>query len=584
MNKPDFNKYYRYEELIELLQGFAAEHPNLVRLEQIGKSFEGRVVYIAKATNYNTGGDREKPAVWIDANIHALEVSTTAVALYYLYALTSKYGVDRDITRAMDTRAFYILPRISPDGAEWALADDPKIVRSSTRPYPYYDEPIGGGLMEKDLDGDRRILFMRYPDANGAWKEHPDYPGLMIKREPSETGGRYYRVLPEGLIDEYDGDTIDVRSIHAQVTWPKGSWPKEGLDLNRNLPVNWRPESEQLGAGPFPCSEPEIKAMVDFVINHPNIISTNSFHTFGAVILRPMDGLPDDEMIPEDLRVFERMCDVAAGFTDYPAMSAYPNFCTRPNMIYAGAVDSWFYDHLGKLAWGVELWNPLRAIGKKNYHVKYFKWFGEHPVEDDVALYKWAKETWGDEGYVDWYEFDHPQLGKVELGGWNWAHTWANIPERFQEQEVAPFEKWFTWSALVSPLLGKRDLRVTPLGGGNYHVRFVLENTGYLPTYVTKKALERRIRGIICELELPEGATLASGLPRQDIGQLEGYAHKDAFLNPKQEGTRERAKVDWVIHAPNGGKIKITAKHDQAGVVREEAELANEPVSSDKSH
>lgn len=572
----NLKKYLRYDELTGVMSEYAREYPDLIKMESIGKSYEGRDIWVIKATNYKTGDDTQKPAVWLDANIHALEVSTSAVGLHFIDTITSQYGKDEEITYAMDTRAFYIVPRINPDGAELALADRPKIVRSSTRPYPYDEEPLGGGMLEEDLDGDGRILFIRMPDSNGTWKEHPDYPGLMIKRGPAETGGNYYRVLPEGMIKDYDGDTIDVRSLHAQVTWPKGSWPKEGLDINRNFPMNWRPESEQLGAGPYPCSEPEVRSVVEFVIHHPNIVCSNSFHTFAGIMLRPYDGVSDDEMIPEDLRVYNIMGDVGSEITGYPAMGQYPNFKTRPKMIYAGSQNMWFYDHLGKLAWTIEMWNPLKEIGKKDYHVNYFKWFSEHPVEDDVALYKWAKETWGNEGYVDWYEFEHPQLGNVELGGWNWAYTWANVPEKFLERETAPFTKWFIWSALISPLLAKRKLTVTPLGGGNYHVRFVIENTGYLPTYATKKALERQIRGIICEIELPEGAVLEAGEMRQDIGQLEGRAYKDAFINPKQDGTKERVKVDWIIHAPEGGTVKLTARHDRAGIVRAEAELKQE--------
>lgn len=566
-------KFLRFNELTEQMKAYAEEYPSLVKMVSLGKSYEGRDIWLLKITNYETGDDSEKPAVWVDANIHAMEVSTSAVGMYFVDTITKKFGDDEEITRALNTRAFYVLPRINPDGAELILADHPKTVRSSTRPYPYNEEPLGGGLLDEDLDGDGRILFMRYRDPNGSWKEHPDYPGLMIKRDPTEVGGEYYRVLPEGSIDEFDGDNISVRSLHAQVTWPRGPWPKEGLDINRNFPMNWKPESEQLGAGPYPVSEPEIRAMVDFIVTHPNIIASNSFHTFAGIMLRPYDHCSDDEMIPEDLRVYNLMGEVGSKFTGYPAMNQYPNFRTRPKMTYAGSQNMWFYDHLGKLAWTIEMWNPLREIGKKDYHIQYFKWFSDHKVEDDVALYKWAKETWGNEGYVDWYEYDHPQLGTVELGGWNWAYTWANVPEKFLEREVAPFTNWFLWTALISPLLAERKITVEPLGGDNYRVRLVLENTGYLPTYVTKKAIERQIRGVLCEVELPDGATMIEGEMRQDLGQLEGYAYKDAFLNPKQDSTKERVTVDWVIYAPNGGKMKIVSRHDRAGIVRSEIDL-----------
>ena len=133
--------------------------------------------------------------------MHASEVAASAAALYLLHTLVSKYGKVKDITRALDTRAFYIVPRVNPDGAEWALAERPRVIRSSTRPYPYDEEPVDG-LLAEDIDHDGRILFMRVPDPNGAWKAHPREPRLLVRRDPAEVGGKYYRVLPEGATEE----------------------------------------------------------------------------------------------------------------------------------------------------------------------------------------------------------------------------------------------------------------------------------------------------------------------------------------------------------------------------------------------
>src|SRR4029453_8634093 len=126
-------------------------------LESIGKSFEGRDVWLATVTNLATGPAREKPALWIDGNIHATELAASAACLFFLKTLVEGYGSDADISRSLDTRAFYICPRINPDGAEWAMAANPKLIRSSTRPYPYDEEAIDG-LHIEDIDGDGRIL------------------------------------------------------------------------------------------------------------------------------------------------------------------------------------------------------------------------------------------------------------------------------------------------------------------------------------------------------------------------------------------------------------------------------------------
>src|SRR5512143_2312016 len=201
---------YRYAELTGILHELVSEHPRLVSVESIGKSYEGRDIWVATVTNAATGAAADKPAFWVDGNIHATEVAGSSATLYFLHTLVTQYGKDPDVTRALDTRAFYLCPRINPDGAEWALAEKPKWVRSSTRPYPYDEEEIEG-LTVEDVDGDGRILQMRIRDANGLWKDHPQQPGLMVRRDPIETGGTYYRVLPEGTVEDWDGYTLRMK-------------------------------------------------------------------------------------------------------------------------------------------------------------------------------------------------------------------------------------------------------------------------------------------------------------------------------------------------------------------------------------
>ena len=556
MPRPHFNKFYRYDELTQLLKAYVKEYPHLFKIESIGKSYEGRNVWLITATNFKTGDDADKPALWVDGNIHASEVTASAACLYFIHTLATKYGKDKQATTALDTRAFYIVPRLNPDGAEWALADKPKVIRSSTRPYPYDEEPVDG-LLEEDIDGDGRILFMRVPDPNGTWKRHPNEPRLLIRREPTETGGKYYRVLPEGFLKNYDGVTIQLRS------------PKEGLDLNRNYPIAWRTESEQHGAGPYPTSEPEVRNQIDFIVKHKNITGAISFHTFAATIMRPYDDRSDDEFPAEDLWTYKKIGEEGTKLTGYPNISVFHDFKYHPKSFTTGAFDTWMYDHLGIFAWTVEIWSPIRQAGIKDY--KYIDWFREHPVADDRKILKWSDTKLKGKSYVHWYKFDHPQLGKVELGGWDWLNTWTNPPGELLENEIERFPKWLIWHALISPKLDLREANVTALANNTYRVRVVVENTGWLPSYVTKKAIERKVRGLVCEIELPKGAKLEMGKPREELGQLDGRAYKEATLG--SEGTSDRLKVEWIVRAPKGGKVKVIVRHERAGVVRMELEL-----------
>jgi hypothetical protein len=153
-------------------------------------------------------------------------------------------------------------------------------------------------------------------------------------------------------------------------------------------------------------------------------------------------------------------------------------------------------------------------------------------------------------------------------------NNWTNPPTDFLEKEVALFPDWVLWHLLISPKLALRQVEVKPLGAGTYRIRMVVENTGWLPTYVTKKAVEKKVsRGVICEIELPNGATLQSGKKREDLAQLEGRAYKSAFADSWEGGTDDRLKVEWVVNAPAGGMVKLVARHERAGVVRAEVEL-----------
>lgn len=558
-----FDQYYRYAALSAELHALAARHPALMRLASIGKSHEGREVWLATVTAFDHGDDRDKPGFWVDGNIHAPELAGSTACLYFIHDLLDGYGRDPDISRCLDSRVFYICPRVNPDGAEWALADPPKLIRSGTRPYPYAEEAVRG-LIREDIDGDGRVLSMRIRDPDGPWKISARDARLLVPREPIETGGEYYRLLPEGRLENYDGHLIH--------TPP----PVQGLDLNRNFPAKWREESQQTGAGPFPASEPEVQNLVRFIADHPNICGGVAFHCYSGVLLRPLSYQSDEDMPAEDLWVYRKIGDQGTALTGYPAASAYHEFRYHPKEIITGALDDWLYEQQGVFAWTVEIWSPQRQAGIGDY--RYIDWYRDHPVEDDLKLLKWNDEALNGTGFVDWYAVDHPQLGRVELGGWDSLFTFWNPPPALLEQEIARFPKWLVWHALLSPRLEWHDLSATPVGDEVYLIRAVVRNSGWLPSYVTKLAAEKKlVRGVICELELPDGARLLQGEPRLEIGQLEGRAHKPSstfgWAGSVSDPTLHRAKAEWLVQAAAGAVITVRARHARAGALSAELTL-----------
>ena len=168
-----FDRYLRYAELTEAVQALAADHPDLVELESYGTSHEGRNLWLLTVTDRSTGEHDTKPAHWVDANIHATELTGSAAALHLVHHLVTKFtDGDAAVVEALRTRTFYVVPRVNPDGAELALADSPAYLRSSVRNWPWADGHRWPGLHEHDVDGDGRILTMRVADPNGGWVEH----------------------------------------------------------------------------------------------------------------------------------------------------------------------------------------------------------------------------------------------------------------------------------------------------------------------------------------------------------------------------------------------------------------------------
>ena len=564
---PRFDTFYRHDALTELLHAYAQARPDLVSVRSIGKSHEGRDIWLAVVTNTATGIDTDKPAFWADGNIHAAELTASTACLYYLHQLVSEFGQDVQITHLLDTRVIYICPRLNPDGAELALADRPRHIRSSTRRYPYEEEQVDG-LTVEDVDGDGRVLFMRIADPHGSYKKCAADPRLMVAREPGEFGGDYFRLMPEGTLKHYDGLTVKVNP------------DAEGLDLNRNFPTGWRQEFEQVGAGPYPTSEPEVKAMVDFITTHPNIGAAISYHTHSGVILRPMGTQSDDDMIPEDLWSIKRFSALGAQATGYPAISIWHDFKYHPKEVITGTQD-WVYEHLGALFWVVEIWSPNKEAGITEY--KWIDWYREHPVEDDLKLLKWSDEQCGGQAHVDWKPFHHPQLGAVEIGGWDKMNYWRNPPPHLREREAARFPAWMNQIALSLPKLELLRTEVRALGPDTWRIRMAVANTGYLSAAVTKRALARKtVRGVMFEIHLPldhngssPTVTLVSGKERMEGPHLEGHAPKaslQAFL-PNRDVTADRAVAEWVVRAPKGTRLALSARADRAGAVRTEVSL-----------
>lgn len=555
----DFNRYFTNDELEILLHDWRERFSPVVELRNIGSSHENRPIWLVILTDQDYGDHREKPALWLDANIHATEIAGTTTVLHFLHhMLTGVERNDEEICALLRQVTFYIVPRVNPDGALLAMSTPPRYLRSGVRPYPYEDK--AEGLHEQDLDGDGRVLQMRIPDPNGDWKISTLDPRIMEKRQPDEEGGRYYRLFPEGILEEYDGYSI------------KTARPHSGLDFNRNFPHEWRPEGEQVGAGPYPASEPEILALVKFITEHPNINVALTYHTYSGVILRPYGTKSDEQMETDDLRVYKKLGERIKTLTGYKCISVFHDFKYHPKEVITGTFDDWLYDHYGVYAFTVELWDLPGMAGIKDRN--FIEWYLDHPHEDDLKIYQWVKENVPDEGYIEWHPYHHPQLGEVELGGWNRMYTWRNPPPQFMGEEAARNTPLVKALGKMVPKLSIHELSCKVVADGVYHINLVVDNTGYFPTYTSAQARRKQaVRPVRVELD-PQQCQVVSGFKRKDIGHLEGRSNKVGGFGPiAHSPTDNRARVEWLVSGSPGSAITISIISERAGTIRREIVL-----------
>ncbi|MBO6512998.1 MAG: hypothetical protein JJ974_03420, partial [Phycisphaerales bacterium] len=201
-----WNRYYDADEMNTIIKDLVNAYPELLTLESLGKSEQGRDMWLITLNNPKTGEASEKPALYIDGNVHGNEIQAMETVLYSIWYLTKSYGEVDQLTELIDRVAFYFVPSVNPDGrAEWfANPNTPHSARTGQRPT---DNDYDGLLDEdgpEDLDGDGSITQMWKLDPNGSFRRNEVDPRI-IERAPEGTQGTLTRLGSEGIDNDGDG-------------------------------------------------------------------------------------------------------------------------------------------------------------------------------------------------------------------------------------------------------------------------------------------------------------------------------------------------------------------------------------------
>ena len=546
-----YDHYYKYDELEKNLKYFSEKYPELCDLESICVTEENRNVYAMTITNKKTGAALDKPAFHIDGNTHAGEVTGSMAAMHAIDVLLTGYGEDKVITKILDRMTIYVVPRISPDGAETYLTT-PYSIRSVNRVH----NPEKGGIRSEDLDGDGVIRMMRIPTPYGAWKKDKDDSSIMAKRDPGDADGEFYDIYAEGNFEAFDGD--------ENLKEKKQDW---SLDFNRNYPYGWFPENRQAGAGKYPLSNPETKAMADWVIEHPNIGGVSTNHTSGGIILYPPGTRPSTAVSEKDINQFIEIANMGKEELGYEPLNIYDSFISDPANYDSGAFDDWCYQSQGIVAYTVELWDLAKRVGVPLVWNARNKESAQDELKRFVACMKWVKEN-APEYYEDWKPFHHETFGDVEIGGFNFKFSQQNPPESFLNGVLEQMTRFMIRFAQSIPRLTIDTLTSEKVSDDIYKVTAVVGNLGYLPTNLTEEAKKLNISK---EVEVTiSGGKIVSGLEKTKIGNLEGYGSTSTGTNfygniSTDYNAKARKKLTWVVQAKSGTEITVSCAQEKSG-------------------
>jgi len=593
-----WRRYYNYEEMTDILKKLENKYSHLCNLYSTGQSIQNRELWLMEIGNPKTGELNKKPALYIDGNIHGNEVNGMMVPLYTIWYLLTRYGNDKYVTNLVDTRTFYIKPSVNPD------AMNSFITEPNTMHHPRWNfRPVdndGDGLFdedpEEDINGDGEISYMRRKDPQGRWKIGED-PRIFKRVGPDDPPGGWEFIGTEGIDNDGDG------KINEDIPG--------GVDLARNFPAEW---SFSVKTGhPYPLSEPETKAVVDFFMEHKNIGGVVHYHNMGKLIMmrigeyeRPQtppetEGMTKIEKLMSYFRSLriprERRYDHRNLATIAERGAQLLGYRATP-LGGVGQFGCWAYEHFGVYTFLIELWNIPADYDDD----------GRVSREEQL---RWIDTELNGEGFVEWKPFDHPQLGKIEIGG-NFKKFFRRTPPgRYLAEHCNNNCLFSLYVAEKLPVMTIENIEITPVdvsegefsvnvkkkemeasfsvdskkSDSNYLVwlEVTVHNKGFMPT-ATQQAKNVKVnQADKIKIILPDNIKLLKDNKEEKIEFYDDLKTnlKTADVLGKTEveignlNSFESKKVRWLLNISENrnSNIKIIAASQKGGTVSKKIEL-----------
>jgi len=522
-----WNRYNTYAGIVDLMKKINKAYPNLTRLESIGKSYEKKDIYMLTISDFKTGDPDEKPAMYIDGNIHSNEIQGAEFSLYTAWYLTEMFGDLEFINELLKDKTFYIVPTINPDARD-NFMKEPNTPHSPRSGMIVLDNDGDGKAGEDgfdDLDGNNHITYMIRKSPTGQYIKDPQDDRRLI-RVAAEEKGEYEMLGYEGMDNDGDGEVNE-----------------DGIgyyDPNRDWGWKWQPDYVQRGAYKYPFSLPENRAVADFVMKHPNIAGAQSYHNYGGMILRGPGAEEDkDTYNREDVRIYDAIAEKGEEMIPgYRYLTVYKDLYS----VFGGELD-WFYGGRGIYTYTNEL-----MVSYLYYH----KNEGRGNQEEELKVDKYL--TFGD-AFVDWKEYKHPQYGTIEIGGFKKNFGRAH-PGFLLEQDAHRNMAFTIYHGYQTPKLSIINVEEKSLGSGLKEVTATVYNERLMPTHSSQDLKYKIERPDLISIS---NANVVAGMivEDEDFNKVKEQVHNPETLRIPNIPGMGTVKVRWIVSGSGNYKVDV---------------------------
>lgn len=341
----DFAHYPYSKTVNAYMADLCSKYPDLMRATEIGRTYQDRPLFMYTLTGPEQGEPSSKPGFLVVAQQHAREPIACQTALYFITSLLEEYGKDETVTNLLDTRVAYIAPQANPDGNDLFLSED---------------EALRGNARPTDADNDGRFNEDRREAGLNCYQKwvYLFKPGwvLATKGRPFDVAPRG-KVYSAGFLGWVDNANRPVPQTDKDGDGKAAEDPIHGVDLNRNWAAAWQKGDPNLKSetyrGPSAFSEPENRALRDFALSHPNVVSYLDLHSGTNSYLYPpaLDGSK-----PPDAAIHD---EIGSWLAKALSLEGFP-FTSSQNTDPVGRSADWFYSQ-GVFASTLEVFGDQRT-------------------------------------------------------------------------------------------------------------------------------------------------------------------------------------------------------------------------------